>query len=592
MGEIKKLTFMEVMKKTAEKRGDAPALKAKVDGEWKTTSWKDYYAQVRTAARAFMKLGLKPGGGVTIVGKNCPQWLIGNNGAIFAGGVATGIYITSTPEQCRYVAGHCGAVITIVEDKEQLAKFKKIRDKLPDLKAIVMMSGSDSDDMVHSWEDLEKLAKDVSDKELDERIKAQKPDDLAELIYTSGTTGDPKGVMLSHDNLMFTAKTVIDMVGANEDDVMLSYLPLSHIAEQIVSLHGPIAMGALSCFAESLEKLGENLNEIHPTIFLGVPRVWEKIQAKMVAAGSKNPPLKKKIAAWARKKGLKGGYAEQKGESKPMFYGLAKKLVFSKVRDKLGMDRCRMFFTSAAPISKDTLEFFLSLGIPIFEIYGQSECTGPGTVSSPGHYRTALVGRAMPGTELKIADDGEILFRGRHVFLGYYKHEEATKEALDPEGWLHTGDIGEIDDDGYLKITDRKKDLIITSGGENIAPQLLEGMVKAIPVVANAVVIGDKRKYLTALLTLDEEKLADEIAAAGSEAKDLASAASCEKFREYIQKQLDEVNASLARVQTIKKFTILPVDFTIEGGELTHTMKVKRKIVNQKYAKDIENLYS
>jgi long-subunit acyl-CoA synthetase (AMP-forming) len=344
-------------------------------------------------------------------------------------------------------------------------------------------------------------------------------------------------------------------------------------------------------FAESIDKLGDNLKEVRPTLFLGVPRVWEKIQSKIVAVASKNTGLKKKIGAWARAQGLAGGYADQKGEGKPLLYGLADKLVFSKVRDNLGLDQCRICVTSAAPISKSTLEFFLSLGIPIMEVYGMSECTGPATISLPNKYKTGSVGRTMDGTELKIAEDGEICMRGRHVFKGYFKNPESTKETVDAEGWLHSGDIGEFDSDGFLKITDRKKDLLITAGGENIAPQVLEGRLKSIPAVAQAVVVGDRQKHLAALLTLDETKLDDVLRQSGSPAKSMSEAASCAKVEGWLLAQVEEINKTLARVQTIKKIKVLPVDLTIEGGELTPTMKVKRKVVNTKYAKEIAAFY-
>ncbi len=589
-----KTTVMETMKNTVEKYGDRIALKSKVNDAWQETTWKDYYSQVQTTARAFMALGLEKGKAVSILGSNCPQWFISDIAAIFAGEVPGGIYETNSPEQCKYIAEHSEANIAVVENAEQLAKFKKIKDQLPDLKAIVLMTGSDSDEGVYSWEELPKIAEKVSMEELDERIKAQGPDDCCTLIYTSGTTGNPKGVMISHDNLVWTSKAVVDTVNGDENEQIISYLPLSHIAEQAVSLHGPINMGCTTWFAESLDLLGDNLNEVHPTIFVGVPRVWEKIQAKMVAAGSQNPWLKKQIAVWARKKGLAGGYAEQEGKPKPALYNLAHKLVFSAVREKLGLDRCRLFISTAAPISLDTLEFFLSLGIPITEVYGMSECTGPATVSLPYpfKYRTSWAGPVLPGGEMAIADDGEVLMKGRHVFKGYFKNEEATKESLDADGWLHSGDVGKIDDKGFLKITDRKKELIITAGGENIPPQVLEGKIKAISLINQVVVIGDKRKYLTLLLTLDEEKLEQEGPAAGSTARDMESAAKCEKIRAYIQKQLDEVNATLARVQTIKKFVILPNELTIEGGELTPTMKLKRRIVNEKYSEEIESMYT
>ncbi|MEM6994595.1 MAG: AMP-binding protein [Myxococcota bacterium] len=586
-----KLTVMEVFEKTADKYGKKVALRLKRGGSWKETSWTAYRDEVRAAAKSFIKLGVEPGKGVSIIGFNCPQWQVADLAAIYAGARPAGIYTTNSAEQCKYVASHSETAVAVVENADQLAKFLEIRDDLPDLKAIVMMYGDSGEKDVYAWPEFLKLGESLEDGELEARIEAQKPDDVCTYIYTSGTTGEPKAVMISHDNITWTAKAALESLGAVDDDHMLSYLPLSHIAEQIVSLHGPMVAGATVSYAESIEKLGDNLREVRPTIFLGVPRVWEKIQAKIQQAAAGNAGLKKAIGAWARKQGLKGGYADQTGEARPLFYGIADSLVFTKVRAGLGFDRCRVAVTSAAPISKDTLEFFLSLGVPIMEVYGMSECTGPTTTSLPTAYKTGYVGRVLEGTELKIADDGEICMRGRHVFKGYFKNEAATTEALDDDGWLHSGDIGKIDKDGFLKITDRKKDLIITAGGENIAPQLIEGKLKGIPWVSQAVVVGDRQKHLSALLTLDETKLDDAIAAAGSKAKTMEEAAGDDKVAKWLQEQVDGVNKDLARVQTIKKIKVLPADLSIEGGELTPTMKVRRKVVNKKYQEFIDGFY-
>ena len=587
-----KKTVMQRMAETTASFPNRPAMKFKRDNRWMPISWKEYEAQVRTVATAFMQLGLEAGKAVVIIGGNRPEWLLANIGAIYAGGVPAGIYGTNSPDQCKYIAEHSSAQLAVVEDARQLAKFKEIRSQLPELKAMVLMDGTDDDEDVHSWAELSALAGDIPDGELEKRIGAQNADDVCTLIYTSGTTGDPKGVMLTHDNLVWTAETVTASANVTETDSVVSYLPLSHIAEQVMSLYGPIATGFCCCFAENMDKLGDNLREMRPTVFLAVPRVWEKIQAKMVAAGAKNPWHLKKIAAWARRQGLKGGYAEQDGRTKPLFYGLAQKLVFSKVRLKLGLDRCHLAVTAAAPIPRSTLEFFLSLGIPICEVFGMSESTGPTTLSTPQRYRTAKAGWALPGMELAIAPDGELLIRGRHVFKGYLRNDSATTEALDGDGWLRSGDVGEIDANGFLQITDRKKDIIITSGGENIAPQMLEGKLSAIPAIAQVAIIGNGRKFLSALFTLDPEKLSDEAKLAGSPATDIAAAAGCPKFQAYVQKQVDAVNETLARVQTIKKFTILTGEFTIEGGELTPTMKMKRRVIGKKYAEQIEEIYA
>jgi long-subunit acyl-CoA synthetase (AMP-forming) len=596
---MEKRTVMEVMKNTVDKFGSKVALKAKINGRWEETTWQAYYDQIRTTARAFMALGLEAGTAINIIGDNCPRWFISDMAAIFSGAIPVGIYATNSPEQCLYIARHSQASIVVVEDAGQLAKIKEIREDLPELKAIVMMNGPDDgnvddDDQVFSWKDLQKIAEKVSDEELNERIAIQKPDDCCTLIYTSGTTGNPKGVMLSHDNIIWTGQQVVDMTDANHRDHFISYLPLSHIAEQVVSIYAPTIAGCTSSFAESLELLGENLTEVRPTIFVGVPRVWEKIQAKMMTAGAQNSWLKKKIAAWARKKGLEAGYAAQDNLPNPSMIGLADKLVFSKVRERLGLDRCRLFISTAAPIAMDTLEFFHSLGVPLTEVYGMSECTGPATLSLPRpfKYRIGWAGPPISGAEVSTAKDGEVLLRGRHVFKGYYKNKEATSETIDADGWLHSGDVGEVDDAGFLKITDRKKELLITSGGENISPQLIEGKLKSIPVVSQVVVIGDKRKYITALLTLDSEKVGSEAATAKSTAQNAAQASACGSFKNHLQKQVDQINSTLARAQTVKGFVILGEEFSIEEDELTPTMKLKRRIIHKKYEREIESMYA
>lgn len=587
-----KLRVMDVFERTVRSHGPKPALRVRRNNAWRATSWDEYRQQVRQVARALISVGAQPGDGVCIIGYNCPEWFFADIGSIYAGLVPAGIYTTSSPEQCQYIANHCDAPVVFVENQEQLSKFLAVRAQLPKLKALVLMSGETNQAGVYSWTKFLELGLRTPEAELEKRIAAQKPDDMATLIYTSGTTGTPKGVMLTHDNLTWTAQAAANLVDGRAGDEVVSYLPLSHIAEQIVSLHGPMAFGGCINFAESMEKLGDALRDVRPHYFLGVPRVWEKIQERIMAVGAKNPPLKKKISAWARRHGLAGGYADQQRVSKPILYPVANALVFKKVKKTLGLDRARILVTSAAPISRDTLEFFLSLGLPICEVYGMSECTGPATASLPSRYRTGKAGFTLPGAELKIAEDGEICMRGRHVFKGYFKDSLSTADTLDKDGWLHSGDIGVIDAEGFLQITDRKKDLIITAGGENVAPALVEGYLKGIPVVSQAVVIGDRQRYLSVLLTLNQERIRQDAEACGSAACDAESAAKDEKFLQFLQRKIDEVNARLARVQAVKKFKVIPQEFTIEGGELTPTMKVKRKVVHEKYKKEIDQLYT
>jgi long-subunit acyl-CoA synthetase (AMP-forming) len=593
-------TVFEVLERTAHTHGGRPALKAKRGGSWQATSWKEYRDQAKLVARGFLRLGLQPRDGVVIMGYNRPEWFLADVGAILAGGLPAGIYITNTLEQCQYIAEHAEASVAVVENEQYLQIFLAIRDRLPKLKAVVLMeglmTGTAGGDGVHTWDQLLALGGEVPEADLQARLDAQKPEDLCTLIYTSGTTGPPKAVMLTHHNVTWTARRVAEAYDVTEQDDMLSYLPLSHIAEQVVSLHCPMATGACSWFAEGMEKLADNLREVQPQFFFAVPRVWEKMQAGIQAAGAKNPPLKKKIAAWARGLGLKAGEAMEAGQAgrkdRPLLYGLANKLVFSKVRERLGLGRARICATSTAPISVDTLRFFLSLGIPIMEVYGMSECTGPATFSTPDRFHLGKVGYAIAGTEIRLAEDGEVLMRGPHVFPGYFKNEVATRETLDAEGWLHSGDIGDLDSMGFLRITDRKKELIITSGGKNVGPQNLENKLKQIQVVSQAVVLGDRRNYLAALLTLDPQRAPIEAEAAGSPYRDPKDLAGCEVFRAHLEKQVEEVNRSLARYETIKRFAILPRELSIEAGELTPTLKLKRRVIHQNHAGEIERLYA
>ena len=584
--------LIDAFERTALERGDNPALRRKRDGGWETITWTEYRRQVRLAARALIGLGVAPGDHVTIIGYNCPEWFIADIAAIAAGAVPAGIYTTNTPEQCCYVARHCDARVAFVENAEQLAKFHAIREQLPALRALVLMHGQPDADDVIAWADFLALGRDTPERSLDERIAAQQPDDVCTLIYTSGTTGVPKAVMLSHANITWTVEHANALVDVRPGEDLISYLPLSHVAEQLFTLHNSTIIGTCIWFAESLDGLGETLRAARPHHFLGVPRVWEKIQEKIESVGTNSSRIRKTIATWARGVGLRGGSADQRGGSRPKLYPLADRLVFTKVRAMLGLDRARTLVTGAAPISMRTLEFFLSLGLPICECYGMSECTAVTTASIPSRYRTGKAGFVLPGTEVRIAEDGEICMRGPHIFKGYHNDPVATAEVVDVDGWLHSGDIGALSSDGYLQITDRKKEIIITAGGENIAPQLVEGEIKSIGVISQAVVIGDRRRYLSVLLTLDPGKIPSVASVAGSSARSPKEASECERFKAHLQGEIDAVNQRLARVQTVKRFVVLPDELTIDGGELTPTMKLRRKAISEKYAPLIDDLYA
>jgi len=569
------------------------AYQSKVGGQWQPTTWKTYVEQIRSAARAMMALGLPRGGKVSILGFNRPEWVIFDHAAMMAGGCPAGIYTTCSAEEVQYIVHHSESHIVLVENAEQLAKIRTKRAELPLLQWIVMMksdaaaTASAAGDDVLSWEDFLAKADGTPDSALDQRVDAIEQADLATLIYTSGTTGPPKGVMLSHGALAWTAQTLMDMYGRYTGDVLLSYLPLSHIAEQMCTVHGPATGGHTIYFAESLEKVPDNLKDARPTVFFGVPRIWEKFHAVLAGKLAEATGTKKRLVDWARKVCSQVNARRFRGEPLPKLlalqYKLADRLVISKIKQALGFDRVRDLISGAAPIAPEVLEFFASLDLPIREIYGQSEDSGPTSCNLPGRTKLGTVGPPIPGIEVKIAEDGEILVRGPHLFLGYFKEPEATADTL-RDGWLCTGDLGQFDHEGFLSITGRKKEIIITAGGKNIAPKNIEALIKQSPLVGEAVIIGDRRKYLTALITLDE--------AAARKLVPQGDLTTAPEIRSALQQAIDQANAQLARVEQVKKFAILPRPFAIDTGELTPTLKLKRKIVAQNFAREIDAMYA
>ena len=577
-----------------EKLGAAPAYHTKqADGTWRQVSWRQYADEVRQAAKALIALGLEPGQPVAVLGFNRPEWVIFDVAAMAAGGAPAGIYTTSSPDEVAYVLNHSEAPVVLVENEHQWKKIEARRDALTHLRHVVVMKGAPiiEDKLVMSWDEFMAKAAEVDDAALEQRLEALEPGGLASLIYTSGTTGPPKAVMLSHDNLTWTAGQAIPAIGIGPTDRILSYLPLSHIAEQQFTIAVPALSGAQVFYAESIDKLADNLKEVRPTIFFAVPRVWEKFHAGISERLAEAHGAKKAIADRAQQVGTRVNTARGIGEPvrrfESMQYGLFDRLVYSKIREAIGLGDSKFLVTAAAPISKELLEFFAGLGITIYEVYGQSEDTGPTTISMPGKVKFGSVGPVYPGVEMKIAEDGEILVRGRNVFLGYYKDPEATDATL-VDGWLHSGDLGEIDDEGFLWITGRKKDLIITAGGKNVAPKNIEGSLKNHVLVSEVVVVGDRRKYLTCLVTLDAEATARFQEAQGTSGEPTADPA----LLAEIQAAIDQVNEGLARVEQLKKFTVLPRELSIEGGELTPTLKVKRNKVAENFAAEIEAMYT
>ena len=576
---------------TATKRGDEPAYLTKKNGVWHATSWTDYADQIERTARALVALGFEAGQRSCILGFNRPEWVIFDVATMAAGGAPAGIYTTCSASEVAYILNHSEAPIVLLEDIDQWKKVEEKLDELVHLKHVVMMKGARvAHDMVLSWEDFLKKADDVES--VQDRIDALEESALATLIYTSGTTGPPKAVMLSHENLAWTSRMLDQVVTMDPGGRALSYLPLSHIAEQMASIHIPITTGGTVYFAESIQHIADNLKDCRPNLFFGVPRIWEKfhvaINSKLEAATG----ARAAIANWARGVGTKVAELRNRGDEPTgllaVQYALARRLVFEKLHAAVGLDDATTLISGAAPISREVIEFFASLDLVVQEIYGQSEDCGPTTFNMPGRTKFGSVGTALPGVEVKIADDGEIIVRGPNVFMGYFKDEEATRATLDEDGFLHSGDLGEFDGEGFLHITGRKKDIIITAGGKNITPKNIESGIKNHPLVHEAVVIGDRRKYLTALISPDVEQLEGWL-----KANDKSGAAhEIPEIHDSIWKTVEEVNRRFARVEQIKKIKILPRALSIEEGELTPTLKVKRAKVSEHFADVIDAMYA
>ncbi|XP_041856454.1 long-chain-fatty-acid--CoA ligase ACSBG2-like [Melanotaenia boesemani] len=613
------ITIHQMFLETVERCGDLPALVSKKDGQLVTLTWRQYYEQCRAAAKSFIKLGLKRFHGVGILGFNSPEWFISDIGCIFAGGLAVGIYTTNSPEACQYVAANCEANVLIVENQKQLDKILQVKDQLPHLKAIVQYKGElqQKEPFLYTWEEFMKLGEEESDEELNAIIDSLRANECCTLIYTSGTTGNPKGVMLSHDNLTWTAHTAANLMNASYGvEVLVSYLPLSHVAAQMVDMWICMSFAGTTYFAEPDALKGSLVNTLkdaRPTLFLGVPRVWEKMQESMRAAGAKAPLLRKRVADWAKSIGLQYSYSAMNGENAvPWGFMLANNLVFKKVRAALGLDRCRFCCTGAAPITKETLDYFMSLNIPVKELYGMSESSGPHTVSI-NEYRITSCGKVMPGCKTNLVNqdeegNGEICFWGRHVFMGYLNMPDKTSEALDQKGWLHSGDLGKHDKQDFLYITGRIKELIITAGGENIPPVPIEDAVKnELPIISNAMLIGDKLKFLSMLLTLkcvmdDNGDPTDELSPEalnfcqqhGIRATKVSEIIANKEPAIYkaIQEGMERVNAkSRSNAQKVQKWVILEQDFSVSGGELGPTLKLRRPIVVKMYQEKINEMY-
>ena len=598
----KSQSFVHQIESWAKQKPDAPAIHDKApDGRWRTLTWSEYWTAVREVAKGLIARGHQAGDCVAIVGANRMEWVLAQFGIMAAQGIPAPGYPSNTIDQVAHILRNSEAKIAIADSGALLDNYRKAMATDPEHiqveHMVCMLDGEDSEAL--TFDELRATGRGQDDAELDARLAAIGADDVCMLIYTSGTTGLAKGVMLDHGGIMHMQQAILGVAPILRDSavnpyVIVSYLPLCHVAEQAATNLGSLATGGEVYFCPDIKQIKDYLGEVRPTVFMAVPRVWEKFQAALEARLGEATGLKARLAGWARNTELAAVKREMATGRSVGGLGrsLANKLVISKVKAALGLDRLSLALTGAAPTSLGTLEFFASLGITIHEVYGMSETTALLTGNAMGAVRFGTVGRALDGVELKIADDGEIIARGRNMTTGYLRMPEKTAELIDASGWLHTGDLGSLDDDGYLRITGRKKDILITAGGKNVAPAEMEAYLNQIPGVSQAVVVGDRQPYLSALIVLDPENLDTLANHAGVSAASLEALAGDDKVKDHLMRRVEaDCNAKVARYQTIKRIKVIPHEFSVNGGELTPTMKVKRNVVAEKYSKDIAALY-
>ncbi len=593
-------TVVSNFMRQVERLGDRSALRYhdRQTGEWRDVSWTEYGAAVCEVAMGLAALGIEAGDGIAVFSPNRPEWHIADVGAMCAGAMTVPIYLNNAPPQVAFVLGHSGSRVAFVAGEEQLRTVEKVRDEAPALEHVVVFDGeSSADGFVLSWEDLRAQGRqrDADDPGgFERRWRAVGPEDVATVVYTSGTTGMPKGVVLTHRNAVWTADALIQVISEGEEGRRLSYLPLAHIAERVSSHFVQCFIGSQTWFAGGLDTLLQDLQDCRPTVFFAVPRVWEKFHAGLMARLAEREEAERQMFEGLVTLAVAAVELRQEGEEiteeNVQALQMADQMAFGPIRERLGLDQVRFAISGAAPINPDLLKFWHAIGIPIAEVYGQTEDSGPATLNPPGRIRIGTVGPPLPGVEVRIAEDGEILVRGGNVFEGYFKDAEGTAAAL-RDGWLYTGDVGELDEDGYLTITDRKKDLIITAQGKNVAPQELESRLKYHPLISQAVVIGDRRAYLVALITLDPEAVARFDAEHGLTEADASGAHEHPDVQAAVADAVHAVNAEFSSAEQIKRWTILPRDFLIEEEEITPTLKVRRRAIIEKYAEAIDALY-
>lgn len=595
-------TIAKSFLRAAELRGDRPAIREKTFGIWQPTSWREWLEVSKEIAYALHATGFMPGDVASIIANAVPEWVHADMGILCAGGVSSGIYPTDSAVQVEYLVNDSATRVIFVEDEEQLDKVLAIRARCPILQRIIVfdmegLSGF-SDDLVTSLDAFRALGRNhmVGNEGLwQQMIDGRGPGDLAVLVYTSGTTGPPKGAMHANRSVTHQMRHANDYIPAQEHEERLIFLPLCHVAERIGGYYTSLALGSVMNFAESSETVPDNLREVQPTVFLAVPRIWEKFYSAVTIALKDATPFQQWVYRRAIKVGFRMTDCRLGGGTPSRSLKLANRfaywLVFRNIRRMIGLDRCRIAFTGAAPISPDLIRWYLALGINICEVYGQTENCGVATVMPPDRIRLGSVGKAVSWGEVALSPDGEILIRGDFLFMGYLNQPERTAETIDPRGWLHTGDVGTIDNEGFIKITDRMKDIIITSGGKNITPSEIENQLKFSPYISDAVVIGDKRPYLTCLVMIDQENVEKFAQDHDIPFTNYASLCRAREIQDLIWHEIEAVNGNFARVETVKKFYLIERQLTPEDEELTPTMKLKRNFVHKRYAAEIEAMY-
>ena len=587
-------TIADLLPLAAKRYADAPAIRHKVDDEWKDISYSDFGQTTKEVALGLIELGLQPGDKISILAHTRPEWSYACFGILTAAGTLVTIYQTNSPEECQYVLQHSDSRAVFVEDGEQLAKIREIEDSCPELQHVIIMDPGDADiGNAVTLDDLRERGRGGDESQWAERYEAVTPEDICLYIYTSGTTGPPKGCLLSHSNYRAITDAVVDQSVLEKGDSSYLFLPLAH-AFAILIQFASFELGVtLAYWSRDPKMIIADIAQVGPSYFPSVPRMFEKIYTLATSNIEDKEQLKQAIQLGVKVRMMKEAGQDVPPELQQHFDSAEEKL-FRNVRGLFGPN-IRECVTGAAPIAPDILEFFFACGVPVMEGYGMTETATSATVNRPddNQFRFGSVGKPMTGVQVKIADDGEVLIKGPNIFQGYYKNEGATRETIEgEERWLHTGDLGRLDEDGFLYITGRKKDIIITAGGKNITPANLENGLKQNRWISQAVVIGDRRPYLMALVTLDPEEAPALAQQLGLENADLAALAQEEKVRAEVQGVIDEVNSHVGPVEQIKRFAILDHDLSQETGELTPTLKVKRNVVHEKYAGVVDETYA